>query len=102
MGPRERWCQVRVLGPDGAELASELLGGEGRPDLGTLDHLARLGLQAGRLGGRLVLAQVSPALRALLDLAALPVEVEGQPEPGEEPLGVEDGQEEQHPRDLPP
>ena len=65
-----------------------------------MDGIARLALAAGRLGGAMSLAQVSPALRSLLDLAGLTVEVEGEAESGEEPLGVEKGQEELHPGDL--
>ncbi len=66
-----------------------------------MDDVARLALLAGRLGGGIVLTEVSPALRTLLELAGLRVEVEGQAELGEEPLGVQEGQEEGHPGDLP-
>ena len=76
------------------------LGGPGLPDLGAVDDVARLALLAGRLGGRIVLSDVSPAMRSLLELAGLGVEVEGEAEGGEEPLGVEEGQEELHPGDL--
>jgi len=89
-----------VVGPDGAELACCLLGGPGAPDLEAVDDVAHLALLAGRLGGGIVLAEVSPALRALLELAGLRVEVEGQAELGKEPLGVQEGQEERHPGDL--
>jgi len=97
----ELWCRVTVVGPDGAELARSVLAGPGAPDLAAVDDVARLALLAGRLGGGIVLADVSPALRALLELAGLCVEVERQAELGEEPLGVQEGQEERHLGDLP-
>jgi ADP-ribose pyrophosphatase YjhB (NUDIX family) len=74
------------VGPDGAELASAVLEGPGAPDLGAVDAVARWALLAGRLGRGITLAQVSPAMRELLELTGLRVEVEGQPELGEEPF----------------
>jgi hypothetical protein len=97
----ERWCRITIVGPDGTVVASGVLEGSGAPDLGTVDDVARQALLAARLGGDIVLDDVSPALRALLDLAGLGVEVEGKAECGEEPLGVQEVQEEIHPRDLP-
>jgi hypothetical protein len=94
------WCRVKILGADRTTLACHQLGGQGLPDLGTVDDVARLGLEARRLGGRIVLSDVSPPLRSLLHLAGLRVEVEGEAESREEPLGVEEGQEELHPGDL--
>jgi hypothetical protein len=73
----ECWCRVRVIGPVGSELASWELGGHGAPDIGVLDTVARLALAAGRLGGAVVVVEPAPALRALLELAGLPVEMEG-------------------------
>jgi hypothetical protein len=98
----EVWCRVTVVGPDGAVLACCLLRRTGAPDLGSVDRVARLALLAGRLGGGIVLADVSSALRELLDLAGLSVQVAGEAERREEPLGVEGGQEEIHPGDLHP
>jgi hypothetical protein len=95
------WCRVLVVGADHTALARHQLGGPGDPDLGTVDDVARLALQAGRVGGRIVLSEVTPALRSLLELAGLGVEMEWKPEGGEEPLGVERVQEELHPGDLP-
>jgi hypothetical protein len=95
------WCRVLVVGADHAEVACHQLGGPGPPDIGAVDDVARLALQARRLGGRIVLSEVSPALRSLLRLAGLCVEMEWEPEGGEEPLGVEWGQEELHPGDRP-
>lgn len=107
MAAVQLWCRVRVVGTDGAELARCVLEGPGAPDLGAVDDLARLVLLAGRFGGGIVLAEVSPTLGALLELAGLRVElgglrveVEGQAELGEQPIGVQEGQEERHPGDL--
>jgi hypothetical protein len=82
------WCRVTIVGPDGSQLSRRALEGPGNPDVGTVDELARLALLARRLGGGVVLADVSPTLGALLDLAGLRFEVKGQVEGGEEPLGV--------------
>jgi hypothetical protein len=94
------WCRVQIVGADHTTLARHQLGGPGLPDLGAVDDVARLALRARRLGGRIILSDVSPALRSLLDLAGLTVEVEGEAEGREEPLGVQEGQEELHPGDL--
>jgi len=109
------WCRVTVVDADGTELGGCVLQGPGRPDLGAVDVVAHLTLLAGRRGGAVVLADVSPALRDLLEMAGLGVgveglgveveglglEVEGQAEPGKEPLGVEGMEEETHLGDLP-
>ncbi|MFI5818325.1 STAS domain-containing protein [Streptomyces rishiriensis] len=63
--------------------------GIGPPGLAAVDLLARLQLAARRAGGRIRLRAPDPALRALLDLVGLPVEVEGEAEEGEPALGVE-------------
>jgi hypothetical protein len=94
MSDIQLWCRVVVTGPDGAELVGVRLSGTGEPGLGAVDDVARLALMAGRLGGTVVVAQASPVLRALLDLAGLPVEVEGEAELGEEARRVQEGQEE--------
>lgn len=77
------------------------LEGPGDTDLAAVDDLARVALQAARLGGRVTLRDVCPAMRALLDLAALGLEVEGQGEVGEEAGALVDGEEEAHRRDPP-
>jgi hypothetical protein len=100
MAAVQLWCRVMVVGHDGTKLACYALEGPGPPDLGAVDDVARLALQAGRLGGGIVLAEVSAALRALLELTGLTVEVEGQAELREEALGVQERQEETHPGDL--
>ncbi|HXQ76334.1 MAG TPA: hypothetical protein VN791_07560 [Acidimicrobiales bacterium] len=97
----ELWCRVTVVGPDGAEVGCWVLTGPGMPDLGAVDDVARLALLARRLGGAVVLTELSPALRTLLELTGLRIEVEGQAELGKETLGVQEGQEEGHPGDPP-
>jgi hypothetical protein len=82
----ERWCRVTMMGSDGEPIAAGELEGPGAPDLGAVDDLARLALLAKRLDAHLRLAQVTPQLADLLELAGLPelgVEVERQPELGE-------------------
>lgn len=70
--------------------------GLGPPGLGTVDLLARLELTARRAGGRIRLRDPAPALHALLDLVGLrfesvdSIEMEGEPEQREPPLGVEE------------
>jgi hypothetical protein len=98
----EVWCRVTVVGPAGPEVVTCVLEGQGSPDLAAVDDVARLALLAVRLGGRIVLAEVSPAFRTLLELAGLSVEVEGQVESGEEPLWIQEGQEDAHGGDPPP
>jgi hypothetical protein len=98
----QRWCRVTVVGPDGTELAHVVLEGPGAPDLAAVDDVARLALAAGRLGGEITLLDLSPALGALLELAGLRVEMEGQAELEEEPVRVQEGQEPTHPGDLAP
>jgi len=102
MAALQSWCQIWVVRPDGAEVATFVLEGHGAPDLGAVDAVARFALMARRLGVGIVLAEVSPTLRALLELTGLPVEVKGQSERREEPLRIQEGQEEVHPDDLPP
>jgi hypothetical protein len=96
-----RWCRVAVVGADGASVTEVILEGTGPPDLAAVEEVARLALLARRLGATVGISEVSPPLGELLDLAGLGVEVEGQPERGEEPLGVEIVEEEVHPGDPP-
>ncbi|MFD2685576.1 STAS domain-containing protein [Streptomyces phyllanthi] len=63
--------------------------GIGPPGLATVDLLARLQLAALRAGGRIRLRGPDPALRALLGLVGLALEVEGQSEEREPAGGVE-------------
>jgi ABC-type transporter Mla MlaB component len=88
---RELSDQVQaLLETSGAGVVVCDVGGLGPPGLGAVDLLARLQLAARRAGGRIRLRDPDPALAALLDLAGLPVEMEGQPEQREPPLRVEE------------
>jgi ABC-type transporter Mla MlaB component len=65
-----------------------------RPDAGTVDALARLGLAARQAGCELRLRRPVAALCELLDLCGLAdvlrIEARREPEQGEQPLGVEE------------
>jgi hypothetical protein len=71
------WCRVTMVGPDGVAMVSALLEGPVAPDMGVVDDVARLALLAKRLGGDVLLTEVSRDLRALLELAGLGVQMEG-------------------------
>lgn len=90
MALSEAWCRVTVIGPGGATLSSWLLAGDGRPDLGDIDHLARLQLSVVREGDALILTDVGSALGDLLDLVGLRRQLCGQPEGREDPFDVEE------------
>ena len=92
---RQCWCHVTVRGAGGVVIGRFALDGDGDPDLVAVDDVARFALQAARLGGGITLRDVCPAMGALLELAALGIEVEGQAELAEEP-GVIDGEEQAH------
>lgn len=82
-----------LLDTTGAGVVVCDVAGLGPPGLGTVDLLARLQLAARRAGGRIRLRDPDPALYALLDLVGLrfeSVEMEGEPEQREPPLGVEE------------
>ncbi|MGW0709380.1 STAS domain-containing protein [Streptomyces sp. NPDC002643] len=66
------------------------VGGVGPPGLGTIDALARMQLTARRAGGRIRLRDPDPALRALLGLVGLALDVEGETEEREPAGGVEE------------
>jgi hypothetical protein len=74
---------------DGAEVLRWPLRVRAPIDLEAVDRIARLQLQAQRLGGRLALREVTPALRDLLALVGLLGQVGGQPE-GREQRGVDE------------
>ena len=127
MAGSEAWCLVTVRGADGSLLASWVMEGIGPPGLAAVDTIARLTLVAGRGGGTVILDAVCPALHDLLVLAGLagaglagaglagagpagaePAvdrlvrEVDGEPEEGEQALGVEKVEEEAERGDPPP
>ncbi|HET9078546.1 MAG TPA: hypothetical protein VFN68_16540 [Acidimicrobiales bacterium] len=99
----DRWCRLVVRSADGSTSAESDLTGSGRPDMEAVDAVARAALQAVRAGQRLIIADAVPELVGLLDLAGLGgvVEVERQPERGEQALSIEMVQEEGHLGDLP-
>ena len=66
----ELWATIVVF-VDGAPAASWELTGDGSPTLTTVDALARLHLDAGRLGWDLVVDNPAPSLVELLELAGL-------------------------------
>ena len=70
------------------------VGALGEPHAGTIDALARLQLAARRYGFELTLREAPAALLELIALLglsdALPLELQGQAEDGEQPLGVEE------------
>jgi hypothetical protein len=84
------WCRLLVLDREGSVSRRETLEGTGAPDLGSVEEIARRALAAARCGGRLVLVEVAPEMRELLDLVELPVEVEGEPESREQALRIEE------------
>jgi hypothetical protein len=94
-----RWCRATVVRCDGTVVGEYVFEGAGRPDLGAVDGVARLALLASRVGGHVALVEVSTEMRELLDLVGLAVEVEGQSELGEEPLGIQEPQERIDPGD---
>lgn len=96
------WCRMAAVADDGTPFGRWVLEGPGTPDLGAVDAVARRALWAARVGGRLVLSDVAPELSELLVLAALPVQVERQPEGGEQAIGIEEVKEDGHLGDLPP
>jgi hypothetical protein len=93
---REPRAEV-VLRRGDEEVARWTLTGEGRPDLGAVEEVARLALAARRMGCTLWLHHARPDLVGLLDLAGLGgpagggggLQVVGEAEDGEE-VGVEE------------
>jgi len=93
------WARVVVVGADGDETAGWSVRGP-RPDLATVETLARHELAARRNGRRLRLREVRPELVELLELAGLSAvldvaaglgrEMGGQAEGGEQ-VRVEEG-----------
>jgi hypothetical protein len=89
MDPTRVWCRMMALGADGRATGLWVVRGRGRPDLQTIDSIARRALEATRAGGRLVLWDVAPNLRELLELVPLPVLLDGTVEAGGQPEGRE-------------
>lgn len=89
MALSEEWATIVLLAGGGKEMAHWPLMGEERPDLGTVDLLARLALAARRAGCSIQVRGACGELEDLLDLAGLWSEVIGEPEGGKE-VGVEE------------
>jgi hypothetical protein len=70
-----RWCRITVTGPDGTALACYVLQGPDGPCLATVDTLCRMTVAARRTGGDVIVDQLSPALRDLLELTGLGAEL---------------------------
>ena len=77
MAADKLWCRVTLVDGAGGAIASRVLEGPTDPDLATVDDVARLTLLARRLGGNIVLSEVSTAMRQLLELAGLDAELGG-------------------------
>lgn len=90
------WARVLIVDPDGRLLLRADLAGPGAPGLLAVDAVAQLALSARHAHATIRLTDVTEHFGALVELAALPVEVERQAEAREEALGIEQGQEEVH------
>jgi hypothetical protein len=84
------WCRLTIVDDAGT-----------LPDISIVDQIARLALTARRAGGRLVLESMCEELADLFDLAGLRVQVQGEAEGREQPLGLEGGKEDRQLGDLP-
>lgn len=71
MAGLRKWCRVTVAGPDGDAMACYVLQGPGDPCLQTVGTLCRMTLVARRCGGDVVLDQLSPRLRDLIELTGV-------------------------------
>lgn len=65
------WCRLTLLGPDGEDLGSWVLDGDGSPDISTVDTLARLVVLIRRSGAAAEITEISPRLAELIALAGL-------------------------------
>ena len=90
------WCRISVVEADGSESSTIWIRREGVPDLSTVDVVARRVLGATRDGKRVIVAEVHPDLADLLKLVGLSVEMQWEPECGEQALGIHDVEEEGH------
>ena len=94
------WCRVTIIGPDGNMLLRSVLTGRGNPDLEAVDTVVRFALFAKRVESHIVLSQLTPAMRDLVALSGLGIEMEREAEEGKDVLEVQEAQEEAHPGDL--
>ena len=96
------WCRVTIIGRDGSVLLSSVLTGRGVPDLGAVDQVAQFALLAKRVESHIELSQLTPAMRDLVALSGLGIEMEREAEEGKEFLEIQQAQEEAHPGDPSP
>jgi hypothetical protein len=75
MGPPEVWGRLRIVADDGSALGTWEIESCCRPDIGSVDKVARLQLLAIKLTGRVVFDEISPELRELVELAGLVVDM---------------------------
>lgn len=71
MSTTAQWCRVVITDCHGSAIASWTVGGAGNPDIGVVDSIARLHLEAKRRGHIVVLSQVCADLAALIRFAGL-------------------------------
>ena len=77
MGGCRRWCRVTLVDPQGEIVAGWALAGEANPGLEAVDLIGRWAVVARRAGAKVRIVDACSELRELLELAGLPVEVEG-------------------------
>jgi hypothetical protein len=65
------WCRIAIADCGGTTIATWTVGGAGRPDLGVVDRIARLRLDAKSRGQTLVLSEVCADLAALIRFVGL-------------------------------
>jgi hypothetical protein len=68
---------MTAMARDGRPCGVWVIRGADRPDLATIDQIARCALVATRDGGRLVLDEVAGEVRELLELVALDLAADG-------------------------
>lgn len=68
---------MTVVDSSGAVLARWALAGESKPNLEAVNLIARWAVIAGRAGAAVRIVDSCPEMRELLELAGLPVEVDG-------------------------
>jgi hypothetical protein len=71
-----QWCRVAIVDDEGSVIVVCALEGHASPDLTAVDVIAHLGLVATRIGGRILVTEVAPAMRELIGLAGLNLEAE--------------------------
>ncbi len=75
MAGLHKWCRVTVCGPGGQAVARYVLQGAGQPCMATVGTLCRLALVTRRVGGDVVVDELAPRLRELIELAGVDAKV---------------------------